>query len=431
MSFQVERVDSLGACGGQGDAANQDRVSKSHDQEGENSEADPSHPNNAFGVIKDISVNNICASDFDKTKDFEKKDFSQIYLKCQPMAEMERVFEPRPGGQDYQSLAKKLHLPPTNTSGTVSPSQRHEWTRGDVSPTSTRRPDVWVEQTSANSRGSHYISGTMPRSTRDSQQGPPRSPRDTQPYCPLSSASRSARDQQPYCPLSSVSRSPKDTCPLASPFSRSPRETCPLASVSRSPRDRRSYSGYESESSSRNAPDLLRVAPPRRCTSWGDASYDKSPYEGLGPQDYSLDTGCMDSVFDTNIYEDDDPGPQLDAVLRSLSKLTAHLGDDDDDLFPNFQDEPPLPPPLAPQSLSSHHGSDNRHGSDNHYSMSSHSNTDTASHSNSGNHGNSGQVLQLTRPTSNTTDRQNRNAVFTSVTNQTEVTDDDEDAVFV
>ena len=53
---------------------------------------------NAFGVIKDISVNNIIAFDTDKTKDFSDKDFSQGFVKkniCDSNIEAV-VFEPRP-----------------------------------------------------------------------------------------------------------------------------------------------------------------------------------------------------------------------------------------------------------------------------------------------------------------------------------------------
>ena len=186
--------DTLGACGGD-PSANHEHAPRSHDPSdmSESGEVDPNHVPNAFGIIKDISVTNICHNDTDKTKDFEKKDFSQMYAKSQPLAEMEKVFEPRPGGQDYQSLAKKLQLTPTDTAGSTSPTLRchHD---GSTSPT-PHRQDVWVEQTPANSRTVSY-------------SGPPRSPRDSQPYCPLSSRG-SGRDQQPYCPLGSMSRSPK------------------------------------------------------------------------------------------------------------------------------------------------------------------------------------------------------------------------------
>ena len=119
--------ETLGACGGHQDSANQERA-RSHDQsagEGDGSNLDPDHVPNTFGLIKDISVNNICASDLDKMKDFDKKDFSQIYVKSQPIGEMEKVFEPRPSGPD-QSLAKKLHLTPTNTATTSPVARRQE-----------------------------------------------------------------------------------------------------------------------------------------------------------------------------------------------------------------------------------------------------------------------------------------------------------------
>ena len=175
-------------------------------------------------------------------------------------------------------------------------------------------------------------SSPISRSTRDASLA--------QPYCLLGAPTRSTRDQQPYCPLSSVPRSPKDTCPLVtSPFSRSPRETCPLVSVSRSPRDRRSFSGYECQhSSGRNTPDSLRVATmPRRCTSWGDNSFPVPSPPSHSAEHHSHSSSRP--TFDTSPFDDEnDPGPHLDAVLRSLSKLTARLGDDDQDLFPNYED---------------------------------------------------------------------------------------------
>ena len=53
---------------------------------------------NPFGIMKDISVNNIVASDKDKTKEFCEKDFSQLFgKKAVGDVDIEAVvFEPRP-----------------------------------------------------------------------------------------------------------------------------------------------------------------------------------------------------------------------------------------------------------------------------------------------------------------------------------------------
>ena len=53
---------------------------------------------NPFGIMKDISVNNIVASDKDKMKDFSEKDFSQLFgKKTVGDVDIEAVvFEPRP-----------------------------------------------------------------------------------------------------------------------------------------------------------------------------------------------------------------------------------------------------------------------------------------------------------------------------------------------
>lgn len=296
-SAQCERPvhDMLGAVGGL--HGNGQKPFPEPTAAGDSQLAEQLHVPNTFGTIKDINVTNLVHGEKDKTKDFEKKDFSQFYAKSADVP-MESVFEPRPCLGEMQSLAKKLHLTPTGGS-------------------QGRRQDVWLEQSVMGGRS--------------------RSPRDPQPYCPLGSQGRNPMDQ-PYCPLSSVSRSPKETCPLASPFSRSPRETCPLASLSRSPRDRRSFSGQEFHSSGRNSPDLLQVAPPRRCTSWGDNSHISLGHDPLSHHSAAPDTVSLDIAYDPSPFDDDDPGPRLDAVLRSLSKLTARLGDDDKDMFPNYDE---------------------------------------------------------------------------------------------
>ena len=258
---------------------------------------------NTFGTIKDISVTNLIMNDKDKTLDFDKKDFSQFYSKNNEGG-MENVFEPRPSGSGDVSLAKKLHLPQQS---------------GCHGNPSGRRQDVWLEQSVVNTRS--------------------RSPRDPQPYCPLGSSGRNPMDQ-PYCPLSSISRPAKETSLMTSSlYSRSPRDTCPLASLSRSPRDRRSFSGQEFHSSGRNSPDLLQVAPPRRCTSWGDNSHMGLATDPSRAHHPTTDSLSLDMTYDPSPFDDDDPGPRLDAVLRSLSKLTARLGDDDKDMFPNYEDQ--------------------------------------------------------------------------------------------
>ena len=103
--------DPLGACGGLPDVANQRSPFGSRDfhlAEGRSKQSQ-------FGVIKDLSANNLFTTDSNKTKDFEKKDFSQMYVKnnLPDLSAMEeKVFEPRPPypPEEEHSLARKLHL---------------------------------------------------------------------------------------------------------------------------------------------------------------------------------------------------------------------------------------------------------------------------------------------------------------------------------
>lgn len=275
-------------------------------------EPDALHMPNSFGLIKDLSVANILSSDKDKTKEFEKKDFSQIYKKDEGFEHLD---------------VKKQYL----------------------TPGGMLRKEGWLEQTVPSGRGSpfHCPASNTPR----------------EPYTPLCSSSRHFQTdrlgESSYCTLG-ASRSPKDKCPLASPFSRSPRlDTCPLAcgAGGRGPRDRRSYSGFESYTdypqsgsavSGRSTPDLLQIGVPsssRRSTSWGDAreaaaaSMTQSmtlPSHGTthgGPRRPPSPQPTYPARYG---MEEDDPGPRLDAVLRSLHKLTARLGDEDTDMFPSY-----------------------------------------------------------------------------------------------
>ena len=121
LEVPAERVhthDTLGACGGLLDKkglGHDFHISSNQNQAKEDGSngIEQMHVANTFGLIKDISVTNILSSDRDKTKDFEKKDFSQFYSKSQVIGEsgeIENVFEPRPHMADNQSLARKLHI---------------------------------------------------------------------------------------------------------------------------------------------------------------------------------------------------------------------------------------------------------------------------------------------------------------------------------
>ena len=66
-------------------------------------------------------------------------------------------------------------------------------------------------------------------------------------------------------------------------------------------------------------------------------------------------------------FDEDDPGPQLDAVLRSLSKLTARLGDQDDFFLGSLSSDmppPPPPPPPEPELDSDHRDSNGLNASE-------------------------------------------------------------------
>lgn len=241
--------DPLGACGGLPDLTNQRAPFGPHDFHHGAASASSSYGKgkaSTFGVIKDLSANNLFANDANKTKDFDKKDFSQIYVKSNLpdlSAMEEKVFEPRPpypAGDEEHSLARKLHL---GLSGSEDEDEVH-------------KDQVWKERK------------------------------------PSTGSDRSFSGSPPM-----LSHSPRFTVDHA------------LSTL----------------------PDIIdthldrhRKASPSILETGGAIPSSADPYYNKHSQQQQRGDHLV-SAFD-----EDDPGPHLDAVLRSLSKLTARLGDQDD-----------------------------------------------------------------------------------------------------
>ena len=384
LNLEVARerivADNLGACGGMAtpesgqmktsrshdwDATNQNRGLRSHDWEAanqirpsrshdldypprpaagsagpqEDSETDQAKLNR-FGLIKDISVNNILTNDTDKTKDFDKKDFSQIYIKNQPAAihEMERVFEPRP---PYPIVKDE----PGTRHSHLTPPPAGAWPPGQLSQLGhLPRQDVWVEQThmkQAESGVGSTVSFSRSPVSHSSQQtvSVPRSPRESYSRSPRESNSRSPCEFTLKSPRESFNKSPRDSI-CRSPHevqSRSPRDSLshsPRGSASRSPREMYSHSPrdlprpqpvftFEPYATAGSVPDLLTTCPARCLAA-------NAPRMTAPPRERTVHS-CSDVGYDTvNPFDDDDPGPRLDAVLRSLHKLSTRLGENDE-----------------------------------------------------------------------------------------------------
>lgn len=269
-------AEAAGACGGLPDVTGPRSPFDVHPYPGGAAgpgAAGPRGKPSTFGVIKDLSANNLFSSDANKTKDFDKKDFSQIYVKSNLpdlSAMEERVFEPRPpypppDGEEH-SLARKLHL---GLSGSEDEEEGH-------------REQVWQERKPS-----------------------------------TGSADRS--------------------------FSSSPK-------IAHSPR-------FPVDHALSTLPDIIdthldrhRKAQAHAPVTAGSGSSAEGAFYAAAARE-----GEQHLV---SAFDEDDPGPHLDAVLRSLSKLTARLGDQDDffmeegrvgggqegdgDLPP-----PPTPPPSA------------------------------------------------------------------------------------
>ena len=353
------------------EAPNQMRSSRSHEWDhscgGKMTAAppgiDPNNPEqvkmaNTFGLIKDISVNNILANDTDKTKDFDKKDFSQMYVKKHPAAmhEMETVFEPRPPYPSNRDEVggRRLHLtPPPATTCYQSGCQ-----------------DVWIEQSQLK-QNDLYNTGAYCRSpnSRSPRQSiaVPRSPRENHARCPRESNSRSPREsfsRSPreaynHSPRESICRSPRDSQPrIPWDTSRSPRggdsaSRSPREFYSRSPRDLprpQPVFTFEPYATAGSVPDLLTSCP-ARCLAANNS------HMVLPARDRAVHS-CSDVAYDTvNPYEDDDPGPRLDAVLRSLQKLSTRLGENDEFLSSLSSDLNQDPPQQSTSHHRHHHGS--------------------------------------------------------------------------
>ena len=270
MGSERSLPDQLGACGGLPDLANQRSPFGSHDfHYGGVGTGKP----NQFGVIKDLSANNLFATDSNKTKDFEKKDFSQIYVKSNLpdlSAMEEKVFEPRPPypPEEEHSLARKLHL---GLSGSEDEEESKE--------------QVWQER---------------------------------------------------------------------KPSTGSDRSFCSSPNIAHSPRE--NHTRFPVDHALSTLPDIIdthldrhRNAPTNTCA--GGTHSSAEPYQSAGAS-YYQGSDHLVSAFD-----EDDPGPHLDAVLRSLSKLTARLGDQDDFFLGSLSSEmPPPPPPLSPPEMSNPSG---------------------------------------------------------------------------
>ena len=274
MGSERSFPDPLGACGGLPDLTSQRSPFGSHDfHYGGVGRGKPSQ----FGVIKDLSANNLFATDSNKTKDFEKKDFSQIYVKSNLpdlSAMEEKVFEPRPRypPEEEHSLARKLHL---GLSGSEDEDESKE--------------QVWQER---------------------------------------------------------------------KPSTGSDRSFCGSPGIAHSPRD--NHTRFPVDHALSTLPDIIdthldrhRNAPVN--VGAGGSHLTAEPTQSAGAS-YYQGSDHLVSAFD-----EDDPGPHLDAVLRSLSKLTARLGDQDDFFLGSLGSDmppPPPPPPMEPQYPSEASGPD-------------------------------------------------------------------------
>lgn len=320
---------------------------------------------NSFGLIKDISVNNILASDTDKTKDFDKKDFSQMYHKKLPaaMQDMETVFEPRPPYPSNDG-GRYLHL---------TPPPAMTWNQTGVK-------DIWVEQSKQEHYAPVYCRSPSSRSPRQSMAAPrspretrPRSPRDNNSRSPRESLSRSPRESYSRSPRESLCRSPREAQPR-SPWEpvRSPRDASsrsPRESYSRSPRDLprpQPVFTFEPYATAGSVPDLLTSCP-ARCLAATNPGRTMAPPQQMSSSRHRVVHSCSDVMADVmNPFEDDDPGPRLDAVLRSLQKLSSRLGDNDEFLsslsVSNPGDSLDTETTTEPTTTTSQHGSHSRHG---------------------------------------------------------------------
>ncbi len=104
---------------------------------------------NTFGLIKDLSVANIIASDADKTQSFTEKDFSQAFSKkiLMPKPFMDQVFEPRPSAKATRG-SSPLKYPGKAVKEQELESGRHPGPRSShylVEPFG----DPWLKQTDA------------------------------------------------------------------------------------------------------------------------------------------------------------------------------------------------------------------------------------------------------------------------------------------
>ena len=105
---------------------------------------------NSFGIIKDLSVNNIISSEEDKTSEFENKDFSLFYVKSPSEREKEMVFEPRPS-EEIEEEGAHSYRPPGEGSKHKKKGHKQKKSSGDTG-SKHNKSDV---KTKVNQTGAH------------------------------------------------------------------------------------------------------------------------------------------------------------------------------------------------------------------------------------------------------------------------------------